>query len=62
MLEGQEKRVKRKRVYPTRQKEKDLIDKVFDGLKADGKLNQATRYIPTGYLVFVAYRDVIKNS
>lgn len=62
MLDGWEKRVKRKRVYPTGQKEKDLIDKVFDGLKADRKLDWATRHTPTRYPVFVAYRDVIKNG
>ncbi|KAJ5816430.1 hypothetical protein N7447_008663 [Penicillium robsamsonii] len=38
MLDGWEKRVKRKRVYPTGVKEKELIDKVFNGLQAEGKL------------------------
>ncbi|KAJ9482339.1 hypothetical protein VN97_g11100 [Penicillium thymicola] len=62
MLEGWEKRARRKRVYPTGHSEKQPIDKVFDNLKAQSKLDWATEHTPTGYPVFVAYRDVIKNG
>ena len=62
MLEGWEKRVKRKRVYLTGEAEKELIDKVFNKLQAEGKLKWATDHTPTGYLVFVTYRDVIRDG
>lgn len=53
MLDGWEKRVRRESLS-NGQKEKELIDKVFDGLRADGKLDWATKHTPTGYPVFVA--------
>lgn len=43
-------------------KDKELVDSVFDKLYNDGKMSWLSRYMLFGCLVFIAWKDMVKDS
>ena len=49
-------------VYKLGNRDKALVDETFDKLHAEGKMDWAKSFTPTGYSVFVVYRTTIAKD
>ncbi|KAJ9405571.1 hypothetical protein DTO045G8_6601 [Paecilomyces variotii] len=54
--------VRHRKVYALGPKDREVVDKEFDELHAQNRMQWATNHTPTGHPVFVVWRDVVKNG
>ncbi|KAJ9284392.1 hypothetical protein DTO021C3_8037 [Paecilomyces variotii] len=54
--------VRHGKVYALGPKDREVVDKEFDELHAQNRMQWATNHTPTGHPVFVVWRDVVKNG
>ena len=50
------------RVYPLSQKDRDEVNKVFDKMHAQGKMNYSTQSTPYSYPVFMVWRTMTNGA
>jgi len=60
LKEGWDEKIPKSTVYPQGPKERELIDQTFDRLHQQGRMEWSLHHTPSGYPVFVAYRQVPK--
>ena len=60
LKEGWDEMIPKSTVYPQGLKERELIDQTFDQLHQQGRMQWSLHHTPSGYPVFVAYRQVPK--
>jgi hypothetical protein len=58
LVEGWEKKRPKPKVYPLSTEDQKLVDETFDKLHSQNRMEWAKEHTPSGYPVFVAYRNV----